>query len=97
MQGSRRIYANFPWHAILMTHTSLNINISPSDILGRAGNKKYLPPRHQDTKDFILLFVLNVWCLYGEKKKVLPQNAQNLQLKDLSAYFPIVSIENHLV
>ncbi len=30
MQGSRRIYASFPWHAILMAHTSLNVNISPS-------------------------------------------------------------------
>jgi hypothetical protein len=60
--------------------------------LGQARTKKYLPPRHKDTKDFILLFfpsgaeplwgsALVSWCLGGEKKKVLPQKAQNSQLR----------------
>jgi hypothetical protein len=46
---------------------------------GQAGTKKYLPPSHKDTKDFILLFFFVSWCLCGKKKKVLPQKAQNLQ------------------
>jgi len=34
-----------------------------------SGNQKYLPPRHKDTKDFILLFVLSVLVpLWREEK-----------------------------
>jgi len=41
-----------------------------------------LPPRLKDTKDFILLFFLSVLVPGGEQKKVLPQKAQNLQLRN---------------
>jgi hypothetical protein len=37
---------------------------------GRAGTKKYLPPRHKDTKDFILLFFLSALVPLWRQKKV---------------------------
>jgi len=47
---------------------------------GQAGTKKYLSPRHKDTKDFILLFFLSVLVPGGEKKKFLPQDLRALNL-----------------
>ena len=32
MHGFRRIYASFPWHAVLAAQTPLNVKISPSKI-----------------------------------------------------------------
>jgi len=47
--------------------------------LEQTGTKKYLPPRH---KGFFLLFVLSVLVPGGDKKKVLPQNAHKLLLRN---------------
>jgi hypothetical protein len=37
---------------------------------GQAGTKKYLPPRHKDTNDFILLFFFSVLVPWWQEKKV---------------------------
>jgi hypothetical protein len=50
-------------------------------------DKKYLPPRHKDTKDFILLFfpsgaeplwggALVSWCLWREEKSFATKNTK---------------------
>jgi hypothetical protein len=46
----------------------------PSGVWRTGGTKKYLPPRHKDTKDLINISLC--LCAFVAMKKVLPQDIQ---------------------
>jgi len=54
---------------------------------GQAGTKKYLPPRHKYTKDFILLFFLSVLVPWWREEKVFVSGFARLEFG--SFYFAV--------
>jgi hypothetical protein len=59
-----------------------------------SGNQKCLPPRHKDTKDFILLFVLSVLVSLWQEEKSFATKSTKFTIKKLDQAF---SIDQHKV